>query len=106
MQELQSLLAGRICTATQQHKCQEEDQEFAKWACNHCQDYVRPEQISPWSRHLFLLHQLKEAGYPFQANDLSLEVWMMLGQVKRLAQRYRPPVKSRQAVARQERELW
>lgn len=84
MRELQLILGGRLCTASRQHQCREEDQEFAGWACSNCQDYVRPEEISPWSRHLFFLHQLQEAGYPFQANDLSLEVWMILGQIKRL----------------------
>ena len=45
---------------------------------------VTADTISPWTWHLVLLHQLQQAGYPFNANDLTLEEWLLLGLVQRL----------------------
>ena len=56
---------------------------FAAWACEVCEEFIGPEAISPWTWHLLFLHHLKKAGYPFRANDLSLEVWLLLGLVQR-----------------------
>ncbi len=67
------LAAGRLCGPAQQRKCRNENGAFATWACQACAEYLRPEAISPWTWHLVFLHQLRQAGYPFEANDLSLE---------------------------------
>jgi hypothetical protein len=49
-----------------------------------CEEFLRPEVISPWTWHLIFLYQLKRAGYPFRANDLTLETWLLLGLVRRV----------------------
>jgi len=79
LEELKSLAAGRICGPEVRQKCQMENGSFAAWACGVCQEYLRPEAISPWTWHLLLLYQLKRGGYPFRANDLTLETWLLLG---------------------------
>jgi hypothetical protein len=71
LQELLSVAKGRA-----------EHGAFTDWACGACAEYLRPEAISPWTWHLMFLHRLKKAGYPFRANDLSLETWLLLGLVE------------------------
>ena len=78
------LAAGRLCGPAQQRRCRSENGAFATWACQACEEYLRPEAISPWTWHLVFLHQLRQAGYPFAANDLTLEEWLLLGLVQRL----------------------
>ncbi|MFP3866876.1 MAG: hypothetical protein ACLFUU_01770 [Desulfobacteraceae bacterium] len=82
--DIRKILSGRLCTEAQRQKCQQEDQGFSEWACSQCREYIPPEQISPWTWHLLFLYQLQTAGYPFQANDLSLETWMLLGLLRRM----------------------
>jgi hypothetical protein len=77
------LAAGRLCGLAQQERCRTENGAFARWACQVCEEYLRPEAISPWTWHVVFLHQLQRAGYPFQANDLTLEEWLLLGLVQR-----------------------
>jgi hypothetical protein len=82
--ELRALAAGRWCHEAQRQQCRAASGAFAEWACSVCQECVRPEAVSPWTRHLLFLHRLKEAGYPFGANDLDLETWLLLGLVQRI----------------------
>lgn len=82
--ELQALAQGRLCGPAEQRRCQAASGSFAAWACSVCQERLRPEAISPWTWHLVFLHRLQEAGYPFKANDLDLETWLLLGLVKRI----------------------
>jgi len=82
LKDLRALAAGRLCQAEQREKCQAEHGPFAEWACRTCIEYLRPEAVSPWTWHLMFLHRLKKAGYPFRANDLSLEAWLLLGLVE------------------------
>jgi len=82
LRELRSLAGGRLCREEQRHRCRVENGTFADWACNNCAEYLRPENISPWTWHLMFLHRLKKAGYPFRPNDLSLETWLLLGLVE------------------------
>jgi hypothetical protein len=82
LQELRRLAEGRLCRAEQRRRCRAENGPFADWACSNCTEYLRPETISPWTWHLMFLHRLKKAGYPFRANDLSLETWLLLGLVE------------------------
>ncbi len=83
-QELQLLAAGRLCHDEERKRCRVENGAFADWACGACAERVRPEAISPWTWHLVFLYQLSRAGYPFKANDLSLETWLLLGTVRRV----------------------
>ena len=78
------LAAGRLCGPAQQRRCRSENGAFATWACQACEEYLRPEAISPWTSHLVFLHQLRKAGYPLKANDLTLEDWLLLGLAQRL----------------------
>lgn len=80
-EEVLDLAAGRLCHGPRRRVCREGNGVFAEWACQECREFRRPETISPWTWHLVLLYQLKEAGYPFRANDLTLETWMLLGLV-------------------------
>ena len=82
LQELRNLARGRLCRPEQRQICRAEDGAFSDWACGACAEYLRPEAISPWTWHFMFLHRLKKAGYPFQANDLSLETWLLLGLVE------------------------
>ena len=82
--ELQMIAAGRLCGPGQRRRCAAESGAFAHWACQVCEEYLRPEAVSPWTWHLVLLHQLHRAGYPFKANDLTLEEWLLLGWAQRL----------------------
>ena len=83
VREIWALAQGRLCRGENRHRCRAENGGFADWACGECQEFVRPEAMSPWTWHLVFLHRLQEAGYPFQANDLSVETWLLLGVVKR-----------------------
>ena len=82
VEEVLDLAKGRLCQGDRRRACRAESGPFGEWACRECREFRRPETISPWTWHLVLLHQLKQAGYPFQANDLSLETWMLLGLVQ------------------------
>ena len=78
------LAAGRLCVPAQQRRCRSENGAFAAWACQACEEYLQPAAISPWTWHLVFLYQLSRAGYPFKANDLSLETWLLMGTVRRV----------------------
>ncbi len=82
--EVKALAGGRICQPGQRRSCRAENGAFADWACDSCREYLRPEAVSPWTWHLLFIHQLKGAGYPFRADDLSLEIWLLLGLVQRI----------------------
>jgi len=76
------MAAGRLCGPEEERRCRMESGPFAAWACTVCAEYLRPEALSPWTWHLLFLYRLKRAGYPFRANDLSLETWLLLGVVQ------------------------
>jgi hypothetical protein len=82
--ELQMLARGRLCGPEERRRCRIESGSFADWACGTCAERVRLEAISPWTWHLVFLYQLSRAGYPFKANDLSLETWLLMGTVRRV----------------------
>ncbi|MGA9754908.1 MAG: hypothetical protein WBV23_07170 [Desulfobaccales bacterium] len=82
--ELQVLASGRLCGPSMRLRCRAESGSFADWACGACAERVRPEAISPWTWHLVFLYRLSLAGYPFKANDLSLETWLLMGTVRRV----------------------
>lgn len=82
--ELKMLASGRLCGPEERRRCRLESGTFADWACGACDERVRPEAISPWTWHLVFLYQLSRAGFPFKANDLSLETWLLMGTVRRV----------------------
>lgn len=77
--EAAALAENRLCRGERRRACRAENGAFADWACRECRELVRPEAISPWTWHLIFLQRLQRAGYPFRANDLSLETWLLLG---------------------------
>jgi hypothetical protein len=83
-EELQTMVQGRLCGPQERRQCRAASGSFADWACSVCEEFLRPEAISPWTWHLIFLYQLKKAGYPFRANDLTLETWLLLGLVRRV----------------------
>ncbi|RJR48277.1 MAG: hypothetical protein C4567_00170 [Deltaproteobacteria bacterium] len=87
LRELQAVAAGRVCGPREQRRCRAENGAFAAWACSACEEYLRTEALSPWTRHLLFLYRLRRAGYPFKANDLSLETWLLLGLVQNILER-------------------
>lgn len=82
--ELQAIAAGLLCGPAARQRCRNEAGPFAAWACTACREFLRPETVSPWTWHLVFLYQLSRAGYPFKANDLTLETWLLLGTVRRV----------------------
>lgn len=76
-------LALRPCTAEDQAKCREEhpDPAHLAWACEHCKR-TKPEDVSPYTLHILQLVRLREAGFPFKADDLDLQTWQDMGLVR------------------------
>jgi hypothetical protein len=84
LEELRDLARGRLCRPEVRQRCRAENSAFADWACGVCEEFRQPEALSPWTWHLLFLFQLQQAGYPFRANDLSLETWLLLGLVRQI----------------------
>jgi hypothetical protein len=82
--ELQAIARGGLCGPAERRSCRTEAGSFADWACGACREFLRPEAISPWTLHLVFLYRLSRSGYPFKANDLTLETWLLLGTVRRV----------------------
>jgi hypothetical protein len=71
------LCRGKVCTQDERAQCELVIEDL-EWACKNCPKR-RIETISPWVWHLLWLRRLQRGGYPFEANDLSLEEWEDLG---------------------------
>jgi hypothetical protein len=82
--ELQAVAGGRLCGPEEQRRCRTESGSFAAWACSVCEEFLQPEALSPWTWHLLFIYRLRQAGYPFRANDLSLETWLLLGVIQKI----------------------
>lgn len=50
-------------------------------ACSACE---KREQYVPsdWFAHCWHLYELQRSGYPFAANDLDVEEWLAIGQLR------------------------
>lgn len=71
-----------LCDDVQERKCLEEVGEaLISWTCEQCEK-KKSRDLDEYTVKMFKLRQLKKAGYPFGANDLTLEEWMDLGQVE------------------------
>lgn len=51
------------------------------WACANCPK-TRQADLHPYTSKLTHLYALQMAGYPLQADDLTLEEWLDLGRVR------------------------
>jgi hypothetical protein len=52
---------------------------FGEWTCSNC---LQSRQFSPefaMAQKLALMLELKEAGYPFLPDDLTIDEWRLLG---------------------------
>jgi hypothetical protein len=56
--------------------------EYLEAACAAC-PYRDAEPPSDWFAHISYLHALQEGGYPFQKNDLTIEEWLGLAELRR-----------------------
>ncbi len=62
------------CTEAERRKCEAEFGDNLEWTCERCPK-KRPEDIHPYTMKILRLRRLIRAGYPFQANDLTVEEW-------------------------------
>jgi hypothetical protein len=60
-----------------------------EWTCSQCEK-KKTGSISEYTGKMFRLRHLKLAGYPFKANDLSLEEWEDLGKIEDWMQHGKP----------------
>ncbi len=49
--------------------------------CSQC-EHREPYEPSEWFQHIWFLYRLQVSGYPFKANDLTVEEWMDIGMIK------------------------
>lgn len=65
------------CTGEQKKQCARDNGAFLEEACRQCpKGKIKP---SAYIEHLFNLYALQQGGYPFDKDDLALEVWTDLG---------------------------
>ena len=74
-----------MCTPKDRAKCTAEidDEEHLEWTCKNCPK-KKPEDLHPYTHKLLRLRRLKLAGYPFGANDLTMEEWFDLGKMEEM----------------------
>lgn len=46
--------------------------------CEHREAY----QTSAWFNHCWFLYQLQRGGYPYGKNDLTIEEWISIGEIR------------------------
>jgi hypothetical protein len=52
-----------------------------EWACSHCPGKRRAD-INPYTMKLLHIKAMQDGGYQYAPDDLTVEEWMDLGQVK------------------------
>lgn len=55
--------------------------------CSACDK--KPRELSDWFYHINHLYRLQKAGYPFRANDLTLDEWYDVGVLTEELEAYR-----------------
>jgi hypothetical protein len=83
---VETLCGQNVCTSEDELKCRVENEGYEEWACEKCEK-KKSRESSPWTMHLMYLRNLQKGGYPFKANDLSLEEWIDLGMLNDLIER-------------------
>ena len=74
-----------MCDEKERAKCEVEFREHLEWTCKNCPK-KRAEDLHPYTLKLFRLRRLCMAGYPFEANDLTMEEWSDLGKLEECLQ--------------------
>ena len=76
------MIRAGLCSDEEREKCEEEfGEENLDWSCQNCPK-VRPEDLHPYTLKLFRIRNMRMAGYPLKANDLTLEEWEDLGKIE------------------------
>ena len=54
--------------------------------CKSCE--LRPGEYQPslWFQHIWFLYCLRQGGYPFEKDDLTIEEWLDIGVLSRAAE--------------------
>ena len=68
-------------------KCEAECGQYLQKACEKCEH--NPKNIprpSLWFQHIHFLCRLRKAGFPFEADDLSLDEWLGVGELIELVE--------------------
>jgi hypothetical protein len=77
-----------LCDEKSYQKCLNEFGDNLEWTCSrHKCGKVRTE-FNEYTLKMLRIRHLKIAGYPFKANDLTLQEWEDLGQLEKAIGRY------------------
>jgi hypothetical protein len=69
------------CTPAKKAKCAENSGPSLPIVCSTCESR-KPFQPSEWLNHCYYLYQLQRGGYPFGKNDLDVEEWIAIGEIR------------------------
>jgi hypothetical protein len=47
------------------------------------------KQPGPWFQHIWFLMQLQDGGYPYEKDDLTVEEWLDLGEMRKALEQAR-----------------
>ena len=84
MEDLRALGAG-VCDDRERQKCKNEMGDSLEWACRNCPKNTEAD-IGEYTGKLLRVRSLRMAGYPLDANDLTLEEWEDLGRIEQWLQ--------------------
>lgn len=76
-----------MCGPEDAAECEAEFGENIDWACGNC-PRKKPEDLHPYTHKLLRVMGLMNAGYPYAANDLTIEEWGDLGRLKEAVRRF------------------
>ncbi len=68
------------CTPEMRKACAADLKQNLDSVCAQCE--AREYEPSPWCKHILFLYMLRSGGYPFQANELNIDEWLAIGEVK------------------------
>lgn len=57
--------------------------------CSDC-EAREPYEPSAWFHHIRFIYRLQQGGYPFEANDLTLEEWIDVGTLREAIEKLTP----------------
>lgn len=70
-----------MCNEKERAECKYKFEDNLEWACESCEKQ-RAGDLHPYTLKLFKLRMLREAGYPFRANDITYDEWIDLGRLE------------------------
>ncbi|HHT9137386.1 MAG TPA: hypothetical protein ACFYEK_09115 [Candidatus Wunengus sp. YC60] len=69
------------CTPEKKKRCAKDCGPHLEFACKTC-EANKEHEPSEWFNHIWFFYALQRGGYPFRANDLTVDEWMDLGLLK------------------------